>query len=184
VTVGKADNLQKYTNLMGLWHKLNEITNPKEPGVKSGACWSIHLSLLLSCLEGSRENETQDERVEERSSQLLLQFGGCLSCGKLKDNSRTLFPLSHFIGITPDFYWQPEKVSFWLFVIKIQLHYFPLPFLPPPSTMYTPTLPYVLILLLLLLTRHKLELSGEKNFSWVYISIRLPIGKSEEHFLD
>lgn len=92
VTLGKADNLQKFTNLMGMWHKLNEITNPKEPGVKSGACWSIHLSLLPSCLEGSRENEEQDAGVGERSRQLLPQLGGCLSYGKQKDNTGASFP--------------------------------------------------------------------------------------------
>lgn len=66
MTLGKGANLGKFTNLMGLKHKLNEITDPKEPGVKPGACWLIHLHLFLFCLEGSRETKNQNKRVGAR----------------------------------------------------------------------------------------------------------------------
>lgn len=65
MTLGKGANLGKFTNLMGLRQKLNEITDPKEPGVKPGACWPIHLHLFLFCLQGSRETKNENESVGE-----------------------------------------------------------------------------------------------------------------------
>lgn len=77
---------------MGLKHKLNEITDPKEPGMKPGACWLIHLHLFLFCLEGSRETKNQNKRVGEREEGKITAAAWRLYLqSKLKDTFGSLF---------------------------------------------------------------------------------------------